>query len=98
MEENPKNEILTYECFPRPEWRAFLPALAAIALTISLLLQFQTRWYWIVLPCVVLLFAGLSVCWWPVIEVHNRLVRERAMLFKRRILIERITPFTDFRE
>ena len=98
MEANSKISFPTYECFPRPEWWAFYPALAAIVFVVGILVYLQTRWYWIAAPCLVLFFAGLSVCWWPVIEVQNRLVRARALLFKRKFLAERITPFTEFEE
>ncbi len=46
----------------------------------------------------VLFLAGLSVSWRPVIEVGNGLVREKAMLFNWKILVERVTPFTEFKE
>jgi hypothetical protein len=89
---------MTYECSPRPELRALVPATIAMALTIGVMTYLQISWYWIVPPCVLLFFAGLSVCWWPVIEVQNRQVRERALLFKRKFLAERITHFTEFKE
>ena len=69
-----------------------------MALTIGIMIHLQIGWYWIAPPCVLLFFAGLSVCWWPVIEVQNRLVRERALLFKRKFLAERVTPFTELEE
>ncbi|MEI8288992.1 MAG: hypothetical protein WCH99_05920 [Verrucomicrobiota bacterium] len=98
LETNPKSGLVAYECFPRPEWRALFPAIIAIALTAGIMAHLQIDWYWIVLPCVLLFFAGLSVCWWPVIEIQNRLVRERALLFKRKFLIERKMPFDEFEE
>jgi hypothetical protein len=75
-----------------------LPAIIAIALTIGVMVHLQIAWYWIAVPSVLLFFAGLSVCWWPVIEIQNRLVRERALLFKRKLLAEQTTSFTEFEE
>ena len=98
MESVSTGESPTYTCFPRPEWRIFVPTLVVIVTATWALVHFDVRWYWITLADVVLFLTGLSVSWWAVIEVGNGLVRERAMFFRRKILTERVTPFAEFKE
>jgi hypothetical protein len=93
-----KNHFRTYKCSPHPEWRLFLPAVIAIAAVIGISLRFGVSWYWPVATCPPFLLTGFAIVWWPVIEPASGILRERALLFSRRVLAERTVPLTDFTE
>ena len=92
------NHLRTYKCSPHPDLRFFLPAVFALVVAIGFSFHFGESWYWVVAICLPLVLTGFAVVWWPVIEPVNGIVRERALLFGRRVLAERIMPLTDFTE
>ena len=87
-----------YKCVVRFEKRLFVPAQLVAGAGLCVGLYFTAAWYWLVMFCLPLEVASIAVLWWPMIEPTNRVVRERALLFGKKMLAERITPLNEFTE
>jgi hypothetical protein len=81
----------------RPDLRILLPALIVIAAIVWWGVSRASDWYWIVIPSLVVFALGACVSWRFTIEPANGVVREQAFLYGRRILRERLIPFTEFK-
>ncbi|MCU0782780.1 MAG: hypothetical protein MUF81_01780 [Verrucomicrobia bacterium] len=85
----------TYNCVVRLEKKTFWPSLLVVVGVFGFGLYFSAVWYWLVILCLPFLMAGVAVLWWPVIEPVNGILRERALVFGRILLAERITPLNE---
>jgi len=88
----------TYKCVVRFEKKISLPVQLFVGIVVCVGLYYAIAWYWLVAVCLPLEVVSLAVLWWPVIEPANGVVRERALLFGKKSLRERLTPLTEFTE
>ena len=88
----------TYKCVVRIEKKVFLPSLLFFGLVLCVGLYCSAAWYWLVIVCLPFAVASVAVLWWPVIEPANGVFRERALLFGKKRLSERVVPLNEFAE
>jgi hypothetical protein len=98
MDTDEKNRHRTYKCVVRFEKKALLPAQFLVGVALGTGLYFSAEWYWLVVACMLFELAGIAVMWWPAIEPERGIVRERALLFGKRQLSERVMPLGEFVE
>lgn len=75
-----------------------MPLQLLIGVCLCLGLYFHVAWYWLTAICLPLELVSVGVLWWPVIEPSNGVLRERALLFGKKNLSERVWPLSEFVE
>ena len=98
METDKTDKCCTYKCIVKLEKKIFLPLQMLVGVTLCVGLYLSAAWYWLVAICLPLEVASISVLWWPVIDPPNAVFRERALLFGKKLISERVTPLGEFVE
>src|ERR1051325_11287916 len=87
-----------YKCDVRLEKKIFVPFQLLAVVVLSLGLYFSLAWYWLVTACLPFEVASIAILWWPVIDPEHDVLCERALLFGKKSLSQRITPLKEFNE
>jgi hypothetical protein len=85
-----------YKGVVRIDNKSFLALLLLDGVVVGAGLYYSAAWYWWAIPCLLISLASIAVLWWPVVEPTNGVVRERALLFGKKLLAERVTPLSEF--